>query len=236
MTRKEVIGFFVACIIFAIVFAITSGLKLINPAEAQIIITFVLVLITAVYVKRTSDIAKATKEQADASMKMAEEMREQRYKDSLPLLVPYITRRSNVTQKLEPNEVAYEMLRTGVGSDITWHNQGKGVAINGRYSFWSAALDNPPGKSVYYPPRYLKTLGAGEEEQTSLEQTSFGWDYQLVDQTKPRLEAEYQDIYERDITTVREFRIDEQNRRAFLGELYFTVDGRRLGQEEMKND
>lgn len=38
----------------------------------QIIITFVLVLVTVAYVKRTADIAKATKQQADASVKMAE--------------------------------------------------------------------------------------------------------------------------------------------------------------------
>jgi hypothetical protein len=47
----------------------------------------------------------------------------------------------------------------------------------------------------------------------------------------PYLLAEYQDIYERIITTVQRFRIDEQNRRAFLGELYFEVNNRRLGQE-----
>jgi hypothetical protein len=49
---------------------------------------------------------------------------------------------------------------------------------------------------------------------------------------QPRFEAEYQDIYERKITAVQEFRIDEQNKRPSLGDLYFTINGRRLRKEE----
>jgi hypothetical protein len=60
--------------------------------------------------------------------------------------------------------------------------------------------------------------------------------HQISDEYQPRVEAEYQDIYERKITTVQEFRIDEQNKRAFLGELYFTVNGRRLGEEITRHD
>ncbi len=44
------------------------------------------------------------------------------------------------------------------------------------------------------------------------------------------------DITRRKITTVQAFRIDEKNKRAFLGELYFTVDGRRLGKEVARRD
>ncbi|MCD6453444.1 MAG: hypothetical protein J7K77_04075, partial [Dehalococcoidales bacterium] len=52
----------------------------------EVTITFVLVLITAIYVKRTAEIAKSTKEQADASVKMAKEMREQRYDAVRPII------------------------------------------------------------------------------------------------------------------------------------------------------
>ena len=161
--------------------------------------------------------------------KMAEEMREERYNESLPLLVPDITRRSIVDKKLESNEVDYRTLQTGVGLEVTWHNLGKGVAINVRLSFSSPPLDSHPGKSLYFPPRESKALGVAAKESISFEWEQFVG--QLVDQTKPRLEAEYQDIYERNITTVQEFRIDKRNERAFLGELYFTINGRRLVEE-----
>ena len=54
----------------------------------------------------------------------------------------------------------------------------------------------------------------------------------------PHLLAEYRDIYERKITTVQEFCIEEQNdyKRVILGDLYFTVNGRRLGEEVIKHD
>jgi hypothetical protein len=170
--------------------------------------------------------------------KMAEEMREQRYTECLPLLVPNITRRSIVDQKLEPNEIEYRILQTGVGLEVAWHNLGKGVAINTRLSFSSPPLDSHPGKSLYFSPRESNALGVAAKESISFEPTSVGWGHQLVDQTKPRLEAEYQDIYERKITTVQEFRIEEQNntKRAFLGDLYFTVNGRRLGEESASHD
>ncbi len=182
---------------------------------AEVLVLIGLLLITAVY--------------ADSTAKMAEEMRRQRYTESLPLLVPDITRRSVVDQKLESNEVDYATLQTGVGLEVTWHNLGKGVAINTRLSFSSPPLDNHPGKSLYFPPHESKALGVAAKESISFEWKQFVG--QLVDQTKPRLEAEYQDIYERNITTVQEFHIEEQNgnRRAFLGELYFTINGRRLG-------
>ncbi len=202
----------------------------------QAISTLVLVVVTGIYAWRTHVISKSTEKQAQASVRMAEETREQRYTECLPLIVPDITRRSIVDKKLESNEVDYGTLQTGVGLEVTWHNLGKGVAINTRFFFWSAPLplDDHPGKSLYFPPRESNALGVEAKESIS-----FKWEQfvgQLVDQTKPRLEAEYQDIYERKITAVQEFRIDEQNRRAFLGELYFIVNGRRLGEGVIKHD
>ena len=186
----------------------------------QILLTLSLVIITGVY--------------AFSTVKIVKEMKNQRYSESLPLLVPDITRRSIVDQKLEPNEIEYRILQTGM--EVTWQNLGKGVAIDVRFSFWSAVLDSHPGKSLYFSPRESDALGVAAKESISFEPTSVGWGHQLVDQTKPRLEAEYQDIYERKIVTVQEFRIDEQNKKAFLGELYFTINGRRLGEEVIRHD
>ncbi len=237
MSKNERKSLFVSGIIFAIALALIRIYELIDAAQAiQIIISFVLVLITATYVKRTAEIAKAAKEQTEASVKMAEEMREQRYTESLPLLVPDIIRRSIVNKKLGSNEVDYGTLQTGVGLEVAWHNLGKGVAINIRLSFSSPPLDNPPGKSLYFPPRESKALGVAAKESISFRWEQFGG--QLVDQTKPRLEAKYRDIYERDITTVQEFRIEEQDgeKRAFIGELYFKINGRRLAAEVTHHD
>ena len=66
------------------------------------------------------------------------------------------------------------------------------------------------------------------------------WKHQVWDiskERKPQLKAEYKDIYGRQIITVQEFRMTEDNgtKKAFLGELYFPVNGKRLGEVE-KND
>ncbi len=86
MTKGEQKGLIWGGIIFGIVLAVVLKFNLISTEAIQLIITFVLVSITAIYVKRTSDISKATREQADASMKMAEEMREQRYDTFRPII------------------------------------------------------------------------------------------------------------------------------------------------------
>jgi len=54
---------------------------------AQAISMVVLVIVTGIYVWRTHIISKATKEQADASVEMAEEMREQRIMTSRPVII-----------------------------------------------------------------------------------------------------------------------------------------------------
>ena len=235
MSKNEIIGLFVAGIIFAGVLAVVLLLKLINTAQAiQIIISFVLVLITAIYVKRTSDIARATKEQADASVKMAERMREQRYNECLPILVLSIIPTWN-TEGFAPNEIPYVYLQNGIGVKVMWCNVSKGVAINLRFSFYTAPTS--PGKASFFPPRESGTLEVGGKRE--IDYSEMLNDSQLREVTKeycPHLLAEYQDIYERKVTTVQEFRIDKQNERAFLGDLYLTVNGRRLGQEVTQHD
>lgn len=84
MSKKELILF---CIFAIGVIAILIYLRATNQIDtAQLInlfVTSILVIITAIYVKRTAEIANATKEQTKATMKMAEEMRNDKS--------PYIT-------------------------------------------------------------------------------------------------------------------------------------------------
>ncbi len=219
----------IAAFIMIVTVAVWAALRPDLIPRFNLVLLAGLIAVTTIYAYSTIQIARASKEQA-------EEMREQRYIECLPLLVPNITRRSIVDLKLEPNEIEYQILQTGM--EVTWQNLGKGVAIDVRFSFWSAVLDSHPGKSLYFSPRESNALGAAAKESISFEPTSVGWGHQLVNQTKPRLEAKYQDIYERKITTVQEFRIEEQNKnkRVFLGDLYFTVNGKRLGHEVTQHD
>ncbi|MDP2718436.1 MAG: hypothetical protein Q8P44_01180 [Dehalococcoidia bacterium] len=151
MSKKEIIGLLVAGIIFAIVLAIVLSLKLIDVAQAiQIIITFVLVLVTVVYVKRTADIAKATKQQADASMKMAEEMREQWQSEARPHL---LLRLKDGCVPWDPNSGGV----VGAGGPMDWKpftvmiaNGGKGPAVNICAGFWFPEDVSPFLNSVGY--------------------------------------------------------------------------------------
>jgi len=217
MSRREITGIAAAVITLVLFFALNwysfrqLGSKITTGQVIEIIILFTLVLVTAIYAKRTAEIAKET--------------REQRYSESLPLLAPTIP---PPLSGLAPNEIPYESLQSGVGIKVIWCNVGKGVAINSRFSFWAAPTS--PEKASFFPPRESGMLEVGGKKE--VDYSKILYDGQLTtisDAYQPKLEAEYQDIYEREVTTVQEFRIDEQNKRAFLGELYFTVNGRRLG-------
>ena len=119
MTKKELSIFAVVGLIFAFMIAILRVLQIIDPsASIQLTISFILVLVTAVYVTRTREIPKAAREQADASITMAKETKEQRYSESLPLLVPTITPDAD-TRGLDHNEVPYWILCDGTGLGVT---------------------------------------------------------------------------------------------------------------------
>ena len=101
-----------------------------------------------------------------------------------------------------------------------------------------ATVDSQSGKVLHLLPRELKALEIGGQKEIDfsapLALTSPVYD--IPEGYIPRLEAEYRDIYERKITSVQQFRIDSQEKKAFLGDLYFTVNGRRLGGEVAHND
>jgi hypothetical protein len=195
----------------------------------QVILTSLLVLITAIYAWRTHSISKATKQQASASMEMARATRGKMYSESLPLLVP------TIPSVLNTDKLPYETLQSGAGLKVLWRNLGKGVAINSRVSF--EALPTSTGKASFFPPRNLGTTEVGGKKEVDYTEILDDKQFRdITDAYQPRVEAEYLDIYERKVNTVQEFRIDEQNKKPFLGEIYFSINDRRLGEEVTRHD
>ena len=96
----------------------------------QIILMVVLVVITGIYAWRTHVISKATKQQADASVKMADEMKEQILSEARPYLLLRLTDE-------------YLQWKDGTGGksveefSVTVFNGGKGPARNLEASLWS---------------------------------------------------------------------------------------------------
>ncbi len=193
----------------------------------QVILMGLLVVVTSIYAWRTFAISNATKKQADASVKMARETKEQRYSESLPLLVP------TIPPILRAEKLPLEAMKSGNTVKVVWCNVGKGVAINSRFSFWT--VPTTPGRANYFPRSESVTLEVRAKKEVDYSEILNDRQSEDISEPyQPRLIAEYRDIYERNITTVQEFRIEEQNKnkRVSLGDLYFTVNGRRLGEED----
>jgi len=68
--------------------------------------------------------------------KMAEEMRKQRYSESLPLLAP------TIPPILSTDELPYESMQSGIGVKVIWRNVGKGAAINARFRFYPVPISS----------------------------------------------------------------------------------------------
>lgn len=81
----------------------------------QAISMIVLVIVTGIYAWRTHVMSKATKEQAEASMIMAEETREQRITESRPIII----------QKAVLNDV----IAPGFSDQFEIYNAGNGPAV-----------------------------------------------------------------------------------------------------------
>ena len=126
-------------------------------------------------------------------------------------------------------------LLSGNGIRVMWRNMGKGVAINSQVSF--CAAPTPTGKAWFFPPHELGALEVGDQKEVDYSKMLDAAQLDAISGIyHAKLGAEYRDIYERRITTVQEFRVDEENRGTFLGELYFTINGRRLGEEVANHD
>jgi hypothetical protein len=226
MKRNEKIWISIWFCFFAILLACLIFLwQVITMAEAiNLFLISALVLVTIIYAQRTAEIAGATRKQA-------EEIKAQRYSECLPVLLVSITQK---TGGLNPDEHLYKILQTGTGATFEWANSGKGVAINARFSLWGTPLDSHPEKVLFFPPHESTALEVGTHEQIDFNHKGEWFDKPAA--YCPRLEIEYQDIYERKITTIQEFCIDKQNKKACLGELYFKINGRRLGTEVTQHD
>ncbi|MBU2535871.1 MAG: hypothetical protein ABIK32_06125 [Chloroflexota bacterium] len=145
-------------IFFVVFIAIVAALivTVVNEAKiniAQVLLTFALVLITFIYAKRTTDIAKA-------SVKMAEEMREQRLSEARPYLLI----------KLNGEAVQWDKDEKGKPPSreftITIRNVGKGPAINLWAALWS------PEETYFGDNRGY--LALDEEWQTNISRAPTG--------------------------------------------------------------
>ncbi|MFH0769418.1 MAG: hypothetical protein V1932_07650 [Chloroflexota bacterium] len=105
-----------------------KGVRLMTITDwIQAISMLILVTVTGIYAWRTHVISKATEKQADASVKMAEEMREQRLSEARP----YILLR-----------LVDEFVQLGGDKlNVTIENVGKGPAKNLNVAFWNLDYD-----------------------------------------------------------------------------------------------
>ncbi len=178
----------------------------------QAISMVVLVIITVVYAWRTHAISKATKKQAEASVKMAEEMREQRYDTVRPVI--------DIYREQSPEEQISEALSardgdTSHGLSCVFHNIGPGPAIDA-YSF----VQNPfSGEGQRLEFGTLAAKERSHKMKLSLNQEG----------SRTTLVVYYRDVNNRSFESRREVSIENNN--WILSPLRIT-----LLKEENKND
>src|SRR4030042_2055500 len=117
----------------------------------QAISMVVLVIITGIYAWGTYVISKATKEQAEASVKMAEEMKEQRLSEAQPYLL----------LRLKDRLVQWDGISPDYTFTITIINAGKGPAIDLYTALWNKGEKR-------YVPHSQNYLIHGEEWQAEV--------------------------------------------------------------------
>ncbi len=93
MSKRHLVVILLPIGVLAIALFVLIGFNLLDLSTKvsvgdllNIVVLVILVLVTSFYAVQTLEIAKATREQADASVKMAEEMREQRYDAVRPVI------------------------------------------------------------------------------------------------------------------------------------------------------
>ena len=195
MTKTEILKLFIAVIIFAAVIAVVAVLGRIDTAQTiQLIITFVLVLVTVAYVLRTAEIAKATRQQANASMKMAEEMKQQRY-DAVRPIVDIVIKEQSITAQesisqaygAKPKDLPCQLRNVGVGPAIRVHS-------------FIEDIDDPDGNPRRWDFGILPVAMEYTQEMRLL----------LMQRDNQRtLVAYYEDIYGNTFESIREVNLDE---------------------------
>lgn len=146
--------------------------KINNAQIIEIIISFVLVLITAIYVKRTADIADATKKQA-------QEVREQRIMASRPTIVQKAIYEKDVYQgSTSESFLDFEIWNAGNGPaielEISLLDRNRNGLLSRRESFLRAGelsrrfnvsdIINREDATYYLVSEYQSTLPHGEQK------------------------------------------------------------------------
>ena len=200
MTKTEILKLFIAVIIFAAVIAVVAVLGRIDTAQTiQLIITFVLVLVTVAYVLRTAEIAKATRQQADASVKMAEEMKQQRY-DAVRPIVDIVIKEQSITAQ-ESISQAYGAKPKDLPCKL--RNVGVGPAIK-VYSFIED-IDDPDGNPRRWDFGILPSAARKGEMEYTQEMRLL-----LMQKDNQRaLVAHYEDVYGNTFESIREVNLDK---------------------------
>ena len=163
MRKNEITKLGVSLALFTVLVCILVLKNMIVTAEAiDLILLFVLVVITTTYAKRTAEISDTTKEQtnaikqqANASMKMAESAKEQLLSEAQPYLLLRLKDRVVQWNNIEPDK------HRPTEFQVTIHNAGKGPAINLCTALWH------PYKSRFVCER-KGYLVAGEKWQTTI--------------------------------------------------------------------
>jgi len=169
-----------------------------------IILMGVLVIITGIYAWRTHVISKATREQANTSLKMANEMKEQRYDTVRPVIDFGLWESYPVTIQEGLTVKEQEEVNLSSGLQCILHNIGIGPATD-VYSFTLTV----GGERRQL---YLGSLVKGAttpETRLSLEQRGDCW----------FLVARYWDVYDRSFESNRQVRLDMETGEPLLGRL-----------------
>jgi len=166
----------------------------------QLILMGLLVAITGIYAWRTFSISNATKKQADASMKMAEETKKQRYDTVRPVIDIQRRGGDKIREGLAAKAEEYSY-----GLSCILHNIGLGPATD-IYSF----VQNPfSDERQRFEFGTLAAGGKAEEMRLSLDQ----------EDNQKALVAYYKDVYGRTFESSREVRADREHQSWELGPL-----------------
>jgi len=190
-------GFFFTAFVAIIGALIITAVNEASFNISQVLLTLALVLITCIYAMRTSDIAKATRAQADASLKMADEMARPAIDFKRDTAEADIARR-----ELEAYAAIHE--ETSHGLSCILCNVGVGSAIDVR-SF----IQHPEHGRLPWEFGTIESRGKTERWILSISHEG----------NRTALVASYEDIYGRTLESSREVSIDKGNHNWKLGRL-----------------
>lgn len=164
-----------------------------NSGAVQGMATVVLVLVTAFYAVRTHHISKTARQQAEASVKMAEEMRRTREDSFRPVLD---------IQRIEQEELGAgreamtEAIAERFGDDHVWcklKNIGNGPALN---------INAHVAQGGSVAEGVLGTLGVGDETERK--------PFAVIKPEDSFVEVRYQSVYGRLFSSRRPVTFDEE--------------------------